>query len=159
MKGIKPWNMVHSRFISALLIFLAFVRPTFSQTQTDHGIFTAELRQEKIMHLDSLIRFTPEEARLFWPIYHQYIWKWEKLMDTRIDLIQANMSNAIHERPKKKEFIRSLYRNDMALTKLQKKYYSRFRKALSPPKANQFMQIEYETQSRIRVMEQSIYFL
>ena len=80
-------------------------------------------------------------------------------MSNRIDLIQDNVGDDQHERPLKKEFIRKLLRNDMALTKLQKKYYSRFRKALPAPKANRFMQIEYETQNRIRIMEQDIYFL
>jgi hypothetical protein len=151
--------MARRRIILFLLLATPFFQATFSQARTDHWIFSSSSRQEKMILIDSVIRFTPKEARLFWPIYNQYMWKWEKLMGDRINLIQDNIEDQDHEVPKKKEFIRRLYRNDMSLTKLQKKYYSRFRKALSPPKANQFMQIEYETQNRIRVMEQSIYFL
>lgn len=113
-----------------------------------------------MVNIDSTIRFTPKEARQFWPIYNQYMWKWEKLMDERIHLVRNSVSEKEQPEPtKKKEFMRRLFRNDMALTRLQKKYYSRFRKALPLPKANQFMQIEYETQNRIRVIEQSILFL
>ena len=80
-------------------------------------------------------------------------------MGDRINFIQNNIEEQEDAHRRKKELMRKLFKNDMALSKLQKKYYSRFRKALSPPKANKFMQIEYETQNRIRIMEQSIYFL
>ena len=160
MKGLKlePYG-TQAVFIHLVTCSSFFFQTSFSQTVIDPRILSSASRVEKMVHLDSVIRFTAKEARLFWPIYNQYMWRWEKLMGDRINFIQNNIEEQEDAHPRKKELMRKLFKNDMALTKLQKKYYSRFRKALSPPKANKFMQIEYETQNRIRIMEQSIYFL
>ena len=83
--------MEHRRFLFILLLAAPFFQTSFSQTVIDPRILSSASRVEKMVHLDSVIRFTAKEARLFWPIYNQYMWRWEKLMGDRINFIQNNI--------------------------------------------------------------------
>jgi hypothetical protein len=106
---------------------------------------------EKKHVVEQFMDFNADEAKKFWPVYDQYTARLERLVYKRMALMQQyendypnlNGSQAVG-------YTNRLFKNDGALTKLQKKYYSRMQRVLTPMRASQFMQIEYEMQAMIR---------
>src|SRR5437763_6568511 len=98
--------------------------------------------------VEQFMDFNAEEAKKFWPLYQQYAVKLERLVYDRMALMQQYENNF----PNLSEsqaigYTNRLFKNDGALTKLQKRYFGRMRHVLTPMRASQFIQVEYEMQA------------
>lgn len=102
------------------------------------------------------MKFTEPEATKFWPLYERYIAERRNLGTDRINLIAdyarnyQNMNDA-----KADELTRRMFKNNIALDKLQKRYYGKFKKAVSPLRASQFLQLEHYLDTAIKAELQS----
>lgn len=97
------------------------------------------------------MEFSDAESAAFWPVYDAYMEKRQALGNDRIKIIgdyARNYTNLTDD--KAAELTQTLLTNDLKLTKLEKKYYKKFKKALSPLRASQFLQMERYLNTAIR---------
>jgi hypothetical protein len=137
------------KYIFFSIVFIgAFVASASAQgTSGRFKLLKASWEFDKRVMLTELMHFDDAEASAFWPVYNNYMKDWGRLMNYRIYAIQkycddfTNMSGS-----QLSHFMASLFENDEALTKLQKKTYKKVKRILSPTRANEFMHIEYGLQ-------------
>ena len=101
------------------------------------------------------MKFSDAESKKFWPVYDAYMKEHRMLMDARIKLIKdyaANYSKMTNA--KATELTNKALDNDMAISKLQKTYYSKFSTAITPMRASQYMQVEYYLLTQVKAMVQ-----
>lgn len=94
-----------------------------------------------------------EEALRFWAIYDEYENKRSALNKMRLFLIYDYMAAyPVLSDKKALEITDRYFENDKAVARLHRQYYKRVKKALSPLKAAQFVQLEgyLETQFECR---------
>ena len=97
------------------------------------------------------MNFSDAEGRLFWPVYDEYADRRKKLAANRIAILQNYMSNYDNlTNEKAEELTEKIFKNNTQLDKLQMKYYKEMKKAVSPLRASQFMQLEGYLQTMIR---------
>jgi hypothetical protein len=102
---------------------------------------------DKKFMVDKLMEFSDKEADAFWPVYDKHMQKWGRLMEYRIVITQEYCDEfELMKGTQMSMYMKEMVKNDIELTRLEKKFFTRVRKVLSPTRANQFMKIEYEFQ-------------
>ena len=123
----------------ALFLFVGFAKAQQNEVEMFQSMFKVE---KKAMLMDFLM-LTDDEAKVFWPIYEEYEMERVKLSSRRIALIKkyAEEYETLTE-----EQIDELANESFAIidgtNKLHKKYYKKFKKAVSAKRAGQFVQFE-----------------
>lgn len=142
-----------------IAIFITFVSQQIKAQAfqlEDYKMVSTAWKLEKRRIVENFMQFGRDEGKNFWIVYDDYMGKWEKLINSRIVLIrQYNLSYNQLTPSEAQNFLKQLYKNDARLTKLQKTCYSQMRHVLTPMRASQFMQLEYEMQALIRANMQS----
>ncbi len=103
-------------------------------------LLRSDARTQKAVVITEAMQFTDEESTAFWPVYREYELELSKIIDDRIELIKdyvQNYDNLIDE--KAKELARKVFALEKRRTKLKKKYFKKFEKALSATIAAKFM--------------------
>ena len=101
-----------------------------------------DVKAEKTAVITMVMEFTDAESEIFWPIYREYEFEAEKLMDTRLVLIREyadsyeSMTNDIA-----KDLMNRALKAQEKRLKLDKKYWKTFSKKLNPITAARFMQV------------------
>jgi hypothetical protein len=106
-------------------------------------LLKSDLRTQKVAVLTEAMRFTDEGSTAFWPIHREYELELSKIIDDRIELIKdyaQNYDNLTNE--KAKEIAGKVFDLEKRRTKLKKKYFKKFEKALSAVIAAKFIQVE-----------------
>jgi hypothetical protein len=106
-------------------------------------LLKSDLRTQKVAVLTEAMRFTDEGSTAFWPIHREYELELSKIIDDRIELIKdyaQNYDNLTNE--KAKEIAGKVFDLEKRRTKLKKKYFKKFEKALSAVIAAKFVQVE-----------------
>jgi hypothetical protein len=106
-------------------------------------LLKSDLRTQKVAVLTEAMRFTDEGSTAFWPIHREYELELSKIIDDRIELIKdyaQNYDNLTNE--KAKEIAGKVFDLEKRRTKLKKKYFKKFEKALSAVVAAKFVQVE-----------------
>jgi hypothetical protein len=106
-------------------------------------LLKSDMRTQKIAVITEAMRFTDKGASAFWPIYREYEIELSRIIDDRIELIKdysQNYYNLTNE--KAKELARQVFALEKRRTKLKKKYFKKFEKALSAITAAKFIQVE-----------------
>jgi hypothetical protein len=99
-----------------------------------------------------MVTFTPEEAKLFWPVYDAYMVELGSFLDARVALVAAyaedydNMTDA-----KAKELLDRRFEQLKLRDKLDVKYRPQFAKTLSPRRLVRFYQIQHELEVLIEL--------
>jgi len=97
------------------------------------------------------MEFSASESAAFWPVYEEYTAKRQVLANDRIKILgdyARNYTNLTDD--KAAELTKVTLMNDIKLDKLQKKYYKKMKKAISPLRASQFLQLERYLNTAIR---------
>jgi hypothetical protein len=106
-------------------------------------LLRAHVRAQKFAFLTELMEFSPEEDKVFWPIYRDY--------DTELSAINDERVTAIEEYARNFQNVSDALADKLALkamelerrrTELKEKYYARLKTALNAPTAARFLQIE-----------------
>ena len=101
------------------------------------------------------MKFSEAESKKFWPVYDAYMKEHRTLMDARIHLIKDYANNYQKlTNAKATELTNKIIDNDMAISRLQKTYYTKFSTAITPLRASQYMQVEYYLLTQIKSMVQ-----
>ena len=121
-----------------------------AQTQTKNLAEYAELlrsdvRAQKVAIITEVMDFTDEESAAFWPIYRDYDLEMSKLGDERVALIAdyARNYDSLTDDMADKLATRAM---DLETRRnaAKAKAYDRVKKALSPKRALQFLQVEQQ---------------
>jgi hypothetical protein len=127
---------------------LAQVLESKSDTQdqnlrADIELLRSDVRADKTKILAAMMQLDDKDAAVFWPIYHEYESELAKLYDQKVAGILDYADHYLQMTDVKADDLatRALQWEDQR-TGLKKKYYQRFKKALSPVTAARFLQVE-----------------
>jgi hypothetical protein len=108
-------------------------------------LLRSDLRTQKVAIITEMMEFTEAEDAAFWPIYREYDGEMSKLGDERVALIQeyakaySQMSDATADALATKALDLESRRQEV-----KRKYYERFKQALSARTAARFLQVEHQ---------------
>jgi hypothetical protein len=137
--------------LSIILLLSAF--SIKAQTQNDFiELLKSDMKSERKAIITESMNFTETESKAFWPIYNEYEVKLENLANQRIKNLQAfgENYNKLSEE-KANELMTKSFKFQEDRLSLNKSYYKKFAKALSPTVAGKFMQVENQIQLIIDV--------
>jgi lysophospholipase L1-like esterase len=131
-----------------LTIALFSVANVFAQNVDDFiQLLKSDVQSQKIAIITQVMNFTDEQSEVFWPIYNEFSNELLKLSDKRISNIKDFAANYDSLTDKKADqLINNAFSFQSDRLSLNKKYYSKFAKALTPTVAAKYMQLEYEIQ-------------
>jgi hypothetical protein len=106
-------------------------------------LLRSDARTQKAAVITEAMQFTDEESSAFWPVHREYELELSEIIDNRIELIKdyaQNYDNLTDE--KARELAKKVFAMEKRRTKLKKKYFKKFEKALSATIAAKFIQVE-----------------
>jgi len=133
--------------ISLLILVLCFSLVA----QDDYiELLRKDVTSEKTAVITEIMAFTDSESKIFWPLYREYDFERSKIDDQRLALITdyaEHFENVTDE--KADEITKKSFKYRQQLVKLEKKYYKKMAKALSPKTAARFFQLDNQLNSLI----------
>ena len=139
------------RLFASILFSLFISANTFAQLVDDSLRYAESIwaMKKKAMILAQM-DLTEAEKSAFWPVYESYSNAIQYLDMEYIWLLGYTSKDGLTE--KKIEYVcKHLLENDLLLAKARKQYYRKFRKALTPAQAAQFMQLDNDFRTLIRI--------
>lgn len=116
----------------------------------DH-VLTMKKKMAVLRHLG----LSEAEKSSFWPVFDSYERATKSYEMQSVLLISKYTQAGDRYSPKELyEFSTRILRNDLELAKIRKKYYRRFRQAVSPERASAFMQLDESFRNMIRMEAQ-----
>ncbi len=106
-------------------------------------LLRADVKTQRIAIIKENMQFTEAESSAFWPVYKEFEYELDRINDERVELIKdyaRNYFNLTDE--KSEELIKKVFKWEEKRIKLKKKYFKKFKKALSSIIAAQFFQLE-----------------
>jgi hypothetical protein len=136
---------------NALLSLIIFL-PFFSHAQDDDiALIQSMYGMEKRKMVTDYMQLPDVSAAAFWDIYDKYEEERKDLGRKRLLLINEYAENYMNlTNEKADQLAKDVLTNNVQYEKLHQKYYSKFKKATSPLKAAQFLQLETFLQNEIR---------
>jgi len=130
--------------LSLSIVLLLFVSFAFSQNVGKYLESQQKvLKKEKKEVVKDVLELTPEEAKVFWPLYDQYI---EELKPFNQILVNTLTEYIDKYNKLTDEDAKRLFNNDILVEesrmRLKKKYYRKMVKVLPPQKVIRFFQLE-----------------
>ncbi len=106
-------------------------------------LLKSDVRTQKVAVITEAMQFTDEESSAFWPVHREYELELSKIVDDRIELIRDYVQNYDNLTDKTaRELAKNVFALEKRRTKLKKKYFKRFERALSATIAAKFIQVE-----------------
>jgi len=108
-------------------------------------LFRSDVNSLKVDLVNSIMKLSPEDAKKFWPIYHDYENELGKLAINRAELIAdfvQSHQDGTFDNEKAKEIARRWFKSQRARLDLLEKYHRKIEKTLTSVQAGQFLQIE-----------------
>ena len=122
-----------------------------AQTDNDYLELTREvLKVEKKAAVTEALQLSEAESQPFWNLYNEYQSALYLIQNKRITIIKDYSDNfdSLSDEKADELWMGSLqYRKE--LLKLKKKYYTKFKKVVTPGKAARFMQLENKIETLI----------
>jgi hypothetical protein len=152
IKSLLSMNFQKSIKAGAILFLSFLATSSWAQSAKDEvSIIQSLYGMEKRDAIKEVMELNDIDASKFWPIYDAYEIERKKLGAERIDIISEYAANYTSlTDAKADELANRVFKNNLAFDKLEKTYYGKVKKALSPLKAAQFMQVESYLQNAIR---------
>lgn len=116
--------------------------------------------KKKAMVLQQM-QLTEAEKSAFWPVYESYSNAIGYLEMEYIRLLNYSLKQEHLSDKKAAAICDNLLLNDLLLAKTRRQYFRKFKKALSPAQAGQFMQLDndFRTMLRLQVQQESPAFV
>lgn len=142
--------------IAGVLLTLAIGRASFAQSGNSIDgyieLLRSDLKTKKVAVITDVMDFTEEQGKLFWPTYREYEHELAKIQDGRIAVIKdyaEHYEDLTDE--KADELMTQVFKLDDERLKLQKKYYKKIAKEISPKIAARWQQVENQIQLLINL--------
>ena len=133
-----------------ILAVLIVAVPVFAQSQTqqaqmdqDIAMMKKDIQADKSTLITANMKFTPEEAAAFWPVYKVYDEALSKVADKRVALIKdyaQNYGGMTNE--KASELISALFDTEVQRLQLKKDLFQSLTKVMSAKSAARMIQVE-----------------
>lgn len=143
------------KFIKVSLFFLISVlisEKSFSQFVNDTVRFVESVlsMEKKRMVLEHL-QLSEAQKAAFWPVYNSYSNATQYLELESYQLLMELSKNLDHLKPSAIEKLsKRMLLNDLMLAKVRKHYFKKFRRAISPQLANEFMKLDDSIRMLVR---------
>lgn len=127
-----------------LLSILIGSTAIYAQTVDDYlQLMKADLDTERKAIFIENMRFSEEESLAFWPIYDDYRAERAKLAQEKLAIYKGYLENYENLNSEEGEKLMTRYfKLNESVLKLEKKYFTKMKTALSPQRAVQFFQLE-----------------
>lgn len=133
--------------IFVFFVLIAFTSSIAQDVQSYIELLKSDVKTGKKEIITEVMEFTDEQSEAFWPIYNEFENKLEKIADKRMANIKDFAANYDMMTDKKAD---GLVKNAFNFLKdrqsLNKKYYKKISKALTPTVAAKFIQVEHAIQ-------------
>jgi hypothetical protein len=131
-----------------LFAFLFSLVNVFAQDVDSYiEVLKSDIKTNKKEIITETMGFTEQESQAFWPIYNEFEHELSKLADNRIANIKDFAANYDSLSDKKAdELIKNSFNFLEDRLSLNKKYYDKFAKVLTPTVAAKYMQLEHQIQ-------------
>lgn len=150
---------MNTKFVKAVyaMAILIICTSTSLFAQDDDLAFIQKLwGQQKKDIIIKYMKFSTEESGKFWAVYDQYEAERKSISAERIALLEDYAKNYTGlSDAKADELTNKIFANNIKMDKVQKKYYNKMKKVLTPLRASEFMQLETYLQTMIRYQVQS----
>lgn len=144
-----------------LLVFFVTGIGTAQITNEEAKLIQEAWGLDKKVMLTEYLDLSDTDAAKFWPVYDAYMQERSKLGMERMKILRdyaTQYENLSGERVD--DLTMRLFKNNMAIEKLQMKYYKRMKKAVNPLEAGKFIQAEKYIDAVIRTdVQMSIPFI
>ena len=111
--------------------------------ETYAELLRQDIKTQKVAITSQLMELSPEQASVFWAVYSDYDKDLTALGNERLQGVKEYAANYLNLTDEKAdELVSRRLALEERLTALKKKYYERFKQALSPKMAAKFLQIE-----------------
>ena len=137
--------------LAALLLVTAASAATAERKPMALGDYAESMRTElkngAVRLYTDVMKLSDSEAKVFWPLYHAYEKERSKLGDQQIELVSQFAEIQASGTPNNEQaaaLAKKWFGLQDARLNLWKKYHKDIAKALSPTRAAQFVQIEYD---------------
>jgi hypothetical protein len=131
-----------------LIVFLFSITNVFAQDVDSYiELLKSDIKTDRKAIITEVMAFTEKESAAFWPIYNEFEYEASKLADRRISNIKdfaANYDSLTDA--KASELIKNSFNFLEDRLSLNKKYYEKFAKVLTPTVAAKYMQLEHQIQ-------------
>lgn len=139
------------------IICLAFAIGSFQlviaqdTSMNEMTIIQEEWGMEKKEIIGAYMEMEDSKAAAFWPVYDSYAIERKKLGKERFAIIEdyANAYENINDE-QATDLTNRMFKNNIAIEKLQLKYYKKMSKVVSPVEATQFIQLEKYMETVLR---------
>jgi CHAT domain-containing protein len=106
-------------------------------------LLRANLKTQKVAIITEVMNLNDKDAAVFWPIYREYDLELSKLGDEKLAIIQDYAQNYLTmTNEKADQLAKRVLELDDQRQELRRKYYDKFKDALSPLLAARFTQVE-----------------
>ena len=129
--------------VIALVACVLLPAAAFAQMDSYIEMLRTDVRAEKVAVITEVMMFTDAESGAFWPIYREYELELAKIFDERLAIIKKYAENfETLDDTTADELIKRSFKVIEKRAKLQKSYYTKYKKELGAKRAAKFMQLE-----------------
>lgn len=115
-----------------------------SGVDTDIALLRSDIQAQRNDIVAHTMQLTDDQAKVFWPLYREYVHQQQVIGDQRVSLIKDYATQYDSMDDAKAEVLMSRWLNyDEARTKLRSDFYPRFRNAIGAKQAVKFFQIDH----------------
>ncbi len=126
----------------SIIFVLAMSAFVFAQTSYIE-ILKSDVKTQRRALVTAAMDFSEEEAQKFWPVCKDYEFEVDKLIDAEIGLFKEYAENYNEMSDKKAdELVEKMMKIDNDQLSLKKKFYDKFKKALTAKRAAKFLQVD-----------------
>jgi hypothetical protein len=135
------------------LFMIAFFASAYLSAQTAGDyieLVRSQLKADKKTVVAEAMQLTPDESTVFWPLYNEYNDKMYAIQDKRVALIKDFATHFDNMTPEKAdELARQMFSIKGELLKLDRMYYSKFKKILPVVKVARYFQLENKIETLV----------
>jgi hypothetical protein len=151
MKHVSTMKPIKLAVILALTTLLVPAAPAARGAAVNDNIYNylqlmrSDLNSLKVELVNSIMKLSSEDAKKFWPIYHDYENELGKLAMNRAELVSEFVQchqDGTFDNEKAKDIAKRWFKSQRARLDLLEKYHGKIEKALTSVQAGQFLQIE-----------------
>jgi hypothetical protein len=111
-------------------------------TDTYLELLRSDLKTKKKAIIAEAMELNELQSEKFWPIYREFEYEWDKLADTRVEIIKKYAEN--YEKlsdEKADELVKESYKLDKDKLDVEMKYYEKVKDVLGAKQAGKFIQL------------------
>src|SRR5690606_3241842 len=146
------YNDMRKIYIMSFVMLFIITTVQGQASESEVSLKETMLKMKKRKMLLAYLDLSEAEKAAFWPLYEGYsnATKAVELESLQLLAVCAAPGSSITDKELER-YSKRLLMNDILLAKLRREYYTKFKKALSPQNASQFMQFDDSFRMMLRM--------